>query len=78
LGEKIAHHLPVGLEAGLVGLRQEADRLVEGGIAPVELLRLAGEFCDALQQKLRVPVDAAVRAVGLGFMSPLSLSSLGR
>ena len=56
------HHLAVGLEAGLIGLLQETDRLVQGGVAVVQFLRLAGELRDALQEELRVPVDCPVDA----------------
>jgi hypothetical protein len=54
----------IGLEARLVGLLEQADRLVQGSIALVEFLGLAGELPDTLQEQPVVPVVAVVGAVG--------------
>ncbi len=72
LGEEIRHHLAIGLEARLVGLLKEADRLVQGCVSVIQLLSLPRELRDALKEKLRVPiiatVDAAFGAVSHGLI----------
>jgi len=50
-------------------LRRE-KRLVEDGILPLELLRVAGEIGDALQEDLGIHRETAVGIVGHGPFAP--------
>ncbi len=70
LGNEIVHGLAVGKEIHLIGLLQEADRLIQGGVLPFQFLRLCREFCDALQEELGVYRESAFRAVGHGLFNP--------
>ena len=70
LGDQIIHDLSVGQEVHLVGLLQEADGLVQGGILLLQFLRLAGELRDALQEELGIHGKTAVGIVRHGPFTP--------
>jgi len=70
LGDQIIHDLSVGQEVHLIGLLQETDGLVQGGILLLQFLRLAGKLCDALQEELGIHGEAAFGDVGHGLFTP--------